>query len=283
MLNSKFETVDEIIIVRDFGHTQKNSFITGEIKQDVIGFSFYEQGEANIVSDTDKQIGTKSQMKWSLFFASKEIKYIHRELIRGSNLSQLTLLFPINYLKSRLPIHELEGSVMEKFIQPDSPYLDQKQEPINKELLSPVMKIIECKLLGEMRKLYLEAQCLEILSLLSFHKSNSQDEYKLDLKTIDKLQLAQEILIKNFKNPPTINALSKMVGLNTFALKKGFKSLFNYPIHTWINAYRMDYAREKLSSRNYSVNQVSEMLGYANANSFSYAFKAYFGHPPSRT
>jgi AraC-like DNA-binding protein len=45
----------------------------------------------------------------------------------------------------------------------------------------------------------------------------------------------------------------------------------------------MQYAKEKLLSGNHSVVQVSEMLGYANANSFSYAYKSYFGYSPSQT
>jgi AraC-like DNA-binding protein len=145
------------------------------------------------------------------------------------------------------------------------------------------MKIIECKLIGEMRKMYLEAQCLEILSLLCFYKLDFQKDFKMDIHTIDKLHEAREYLIKNFKSPPSINDLSKLVGLNTFALKNGFKKIFHYPIHTWINQFRMQYAKEKLLSGNHSVVQVSEMLGYANANSFSYAYKSYFGYSPSQT
>jgi hypothetical protein len=73
MLNSKFEKIDEVLIIRDYGQLEDNTLISGEIKSDVIGFSFYEQGNAVIVSDSDKKIGDKSQMKWSLFFASKEV------------------------------------------------------------------------------------------------------------------------------------------------------------------------------------------------------------------
>jgi len=283
MLSNKSEKIDEIIVIRDFGQPEVNTLISGEIKSDVIGFSFYEKGGAVIISDSDRKISDKSQMKWSLFFASEEIKYIHRELSKGVVLSQLTILFPITFLQSKLSFESFDGSIIEKFLNPTGPYLDKKQEPITNDLLSPVMKIIECKLIGEMRKIYLEAQCLEILSLLCFHRLDFQNDFNLDIYTIDRLHEARELLIKNFKSPPSINSLSKMVGLNTFALKKGFKKIFHLPIHTWVNQYRMHYALEKLRSGNYSVTQVSEMLGYANANSFSYAFKSFFGHSPSQT
>lgn len=281
MLSSKLEKINEIVIIRDFGQVDANTLISGEIKSDVIGFSFYERGDAVIISDSDRKIGAKSQMKWSLFFASEEIKYIHRELKKGVLLSQLTVLFPIEFLKSKLSFENFSGSIIEKFLTPTDPYLEKKQEPITSELLSPVMKIIECKLIGEMRKLYLEAQCLEMLSLLCFHQLDFQNDFNLDIHTIDKLHEAREHLIKNFKSPPSIDSLSKMIGLNTFALKKGFKKIFNLPIHTWINQYRMHYALEKMRSGNYSVTQVADMLGYANANSFSYAFKSFFGYSPS--
>ena len=282
MLSSKFEKIDEIVIIRDFGQVDVDTFISGEIKSDVVGFSFYEKGSAVIVSDSDRIVGDKSQMKWSLFFASEEIKYIHRELTKGVLLSQLTILFPIEFLKSKLSFESFSGSIIEKFLTPTDPYLDKKQEPITNELLSPVMKIIECKLIGDMRKLYLEAQCLELLSLLCFHRLDFQSNFNLDIHTIDKLHEARELLIKNFESPPSIDSLSKMVGLNTFALKNGFKKIFHLPIQTWINQYRMHYAREKIRSGNYSVTQVSEMLGYANANSFSYAFKSFYGYSPSQ-
>jgi hypothetical protein len=70
------------------------------------------------------------------------------------------------------------------------------------------MKIIECKLIGEMRKMYLEAQCLEILSLLCFYKLDFQKDFKMDINTIDKLHEAREYLIKNFKSPPMPLALA---------------------------------------------------------------------------
>ncbi|WKN43475.1 helix-turn-helix domain-containing protein [Tunicatimonas pelagia] len=282
MLSSKVETVGSFTLIQNFGNTVKPEVIQGKITQSVLGFSFYEKGKARIISSTDREVGTKTSMNWSVFFASAEVGSIYRELPKGIELSQLTVLVPIGYLQQKLTDSSLENSLLRRFVYPDNIYVNQQQSPVTQELLSPIMKILECKLAGEFRTMYLEAQCLEILSILCFHQLQLTTSAALDKATIDKLYLARDILTKNFNAPPTIEQLSKQIGLNTFALKQGFKQLFSQPPHTWITVFRMNYAQTKLVSKNYSVTEVAELLGYSNPNSFNAAYTKHFGHTPGK-
>lgn len=82
-------------------------------------------------------------------------------------------------------------------------------------------------------------------------------------------------------NPPTIIALSKLIGINEYKLKKGFKELFGTTIFGYIHQNRMTLAKSLLLDTTKSVKEVAYQIGYSSPQHFSNAFKKEFGVTPN--
>jgi AraC family transcriptional regulator len=114
-------------------------------------------------------------------------------------------------------------------------------------------------------------------------KTNHCESCKFLTKPIekDKIIKARDILISRLNQPPTIQTLSLEVGINQCYLKKGFKELFGYTIYDFLVNERMIHAKLLLQTRDLSISEVAQQIGYANTSSFSSAFKKNTGFFPS--
>jgi len=98
-----------------------------------------------------------------------------------------------------------------------------------------------------------------------------------------RLFAAREILIERFQHPPTIKELAKLILVNEYKLKKGFKELFGYTILGFIHTQRMQFAKQLLLDTNKPIKEISYEVGYGNPAYFSRVFKKEFGLPPNKT
>ena len=92
---------------------------------------------------------------------------------------------------------------------------------------------------------------------------------------------ARDVLLENRTDPPTLAQLSRMVGLNEFKLKQGFRFVFNTTAFALLNMDRMEEAERLLREGHLNVAQVGYKVGYASNAAFSRAFRKCFGYPPS--
>lgn len=70
------------------------------------------------------------------------------------------------------------------------------------------------------------------------------------------------------------------MGINQSKLKKGFKELYSSTIHDYLKDVRLKKAIEYLHTKQYSIKEVSYMVGYTSQASFSYAFKQKYNCAP---
>ncbi len=93
----------------------------------------------------------------------------------------------------------------------------------------------------------------------------------------------EKILVENFSvKPKSIEELSRKATMSSTKLKKLFKSVFGVPIYEYYQQKRMQRAGELLSTGNYSVKEVSEIIGYSNISNFTAAFKKHMKQEPSK-
>jgi AraC-like DNA-binding protein len=145
-------------------------------------------------------------------------------------------------------------------------------------------QLLHCPYQGGLSRLYREAKILELISvylseaLLQTDVSNTSPTLSSDdMKCV---ALARAILDHTMTNPPTIRLLSKMVGLNEFKLKKGFKALFEMPVHTYVIQRKLELAKLMLDSSTVSVSEAASRAGYGNASHFAAAFRKQYGINP---
>ncbi len=151
------------------------------------------------------------------------------------------------------------------------------------ELLSPQVRR------GCLQKLYLESKVMELFVLHSeaLQQGHSCNTCGLCVPVAqptrseqERLHEAHRIIQEHYALPPTLAELSRMVGLNEFALKRGFKSLFGTTVYGFVVERRMAIARELLLQNTMSIREIAEHVGYQHATHFTTAFKRHCGVLP---
>lgn len=146
--------------------------------------------------------------------------------------------------------------------------------------------ILENNMTGSLLQSYLEATSKMLLAeiwqeniverLSAISRINRTD---LDMQA---LMNARNILCQRYMEPPTIYKLARMVAMNEYTLKQGFRLAFGKSIHEFARSVRMEHARDLLEDRSMSIGQVAAMVGYANASHFARAFRNEFGINPKK-
>ncbi len=182
--------------------------------------------------------------------------------------------------------HFLEQfSMDEKNIAQQFPAFQQHEICCNTKMI--LHEIVNCKLEGVFKNLFLESKAIALL--LCFQKCNTAESQadcascKFLTKDVEKEKIlkAKEIILKQLHHPPTIPELSLQIGINQCYLKKGFKELFGSTVYEFVQEQRMLQAKMLLSTSDFSVSQVAEKIGFSSLSSFSAAFKKHTGVFPS--
>ncbi|KQN99952.1 helix-turn-helix domain-containing protein [Paenibacillus sp. Leaf72] len=196
--------------------------------------------------------------------------------IRGVTL-KLDRLTEIGALQ-QLPLHKI------------SSILTENREPFHHSSMTPEMKritqhIFHCNYQGAIKQLYLSGKVLELLAVY-FNKAILQKQPQPSLSglsrtDVDSLHRAKQIVDAQLVTPPSLEALSKLVCLNEFKLKKGFKLLFGLPVHAYIINRRLDEAYRLLEEGKLNITAAAAAVGFSKASHFSEQFKRKYGINPS--
>lgn len=153
---------------------------------------------------------------------------------------------------------------------------------MNYQIIEMLNEIAENAYEGSLGNYYLLSKLKELFLMTHIFRSETEslpDTIKSD--EIEKLEVVKIYLEKHYDETPTIKQLSRMVLLNEFKLKNGFKEVYNFTIHAYITQLRMGKAK-KMILEEVSVNEVSAVLGYKSVSHFIASFKKYFGVTPKQ-
>ncbi|PFU42009.1 AraC family transcriptional regulator [Bacillus cereus] len=159
------------------------------------------------------------------------------------------------------------------------------QSPIDSISSNIISKIIEFPYQDRIYQLEMESKALELLSIhLGRFLLNDRDEKRrrvLSKSDVNKIKRAEEILVQRMELPPSLLELAKLVGLNDYKLKLGFKELFGTSAFAYLREQRMERAMLLLRSGNSNVTETAVAIGYNNISHFSESFKKKYGINPS--
>ena len=91
----------------------------------------------------------------------------------------------------------------------------------------------------------------------------------------------QQILLRTSARPPSVVALANRVGLSPNYLSSLFRRETGQTIRRFVEALRIEQARQQLSDPERSVKQVAYTLGFADPQHFSHAFRRATGTSPT--
>lgn len=273
------------LMIRDLTIKQESYSIAVEHSFSFVKLHFEIEGDNEYIPDNKADRGIYiPQGHYNLFYLPKIKGVLNYRTKRRKTLeitfteAYLEQLFYPN-LKTTIPL-------LAEAIANNSTYtMWDTSKSISPKLYVLIEDIIQCNYSGAIKKAFLESKVVEVLSHL-FTIINEEENTKINegLSACDYAKILEvEIILKNqFKEKHTLTSIAAQVGLNDFKLKKQFKMVFNTTVFHYLTTLRMEYAKQLILEKEYSVALVSEELGYKNQQHFTVAFKKIFGYLPSK-
>ncbi|MBV7529873.1 AraC family transcriptional regulator [Chitinophaga sp. sic0106] len=154
---------------------------------------------------------------------------------------------------------------------------------IDGTIVHTIEQMRNCPYVGGIKQMYLLSKCLELLVLQAdaSHKIHSSNSRFLKSAT-DKESIiyAREYLLNHMEQPPTLTDLARIVGINTFKLKNGFKEMFGNTVFGYLTDKRLEMAATEISKKEKSISEIALDMGYSSVQHFSKAYKKKFGTTP---
>jgi AraC-like DNA-binding protein len=171
---------------------------------------------------------------------------------------------------------------LQAYVSSPSGKLNYFQLPLTAQMFDVATKLINNPFNGSLGLVYTEALTLELLcravgSFSSLPPAPNEEYTERELKC---LQAARNVLMRQFAPPPTIGKLARAAGIAETALTKGFKAVYGDTIFDFSLRCRMQHALLLLRDKHWSVDKVSDAVGYSHSTSFATAFRRHFGVRP---
>jgi AraC-like DNA-binding protein len=146
-------------------------------------------------------------------------------------------------------------------------------------------EIINCRYRDDVKRIYLEGKILELVAVYLNESilGNGLKDSSIRLTASDRqvLHQAKRILEQNIASPPTLTRLAKLVCLNEYKLKAGFKQLYGTSVHAYVIDKRLEIARNLMEEQKLGVMEAVQLVGYSDASHFAEKFRKKYGVNPS--
>ncbi len=249
----------------------------------IIAVAFYGSGDVNLVVkyiDKQKQFNHTKGLALS-FYADEKVEFEHT--VSATKPLECLVIATTAKTIERLPNEEGElfSEMLNQLVNPSDHYVEGPSFIMTPEMQSIVDSLFNIKYTGKTKMMFFRSQITTLLSHF-FGQLASLKTEKINIPEREKLNLARDILLENIDNPPSLNEISKEIGLNTFKLKKEFKAFFGVPVFKYLQNERLAIAHKMISTQKSTVQEASWHVGYDSLSSFSNAFEKKFGYRPSQ-
>ncbi|MGD1850135.1 MAG: helix-turn-helix transcriptional regulator [Cyanophyceae cyanobacterium] len=148
--------------------------------------------------------------------------------------------------------------------------------PLTKSMQLVIENILNCPYQGRTRRTYLRRQAFQLMKLRL-----GAMEYRYS-RSVDALYVhrASAILRQEFVDPPSVEALARLVGTNRFTLNKGFHRVYGMTPFSYLRECRLCNAYQLLQRSNLSISQVAAAVGYRCRSKFAIAFRQKYSINP---
>lgn len=247
----------------------------------IVCFSFYGSGNVDLTVNYEGGPRTYTNTKGLAisFAADKGVEFIHT-ISASQPLNCICVYATIPNLLNR-PEYEVDTFVthVPELLEPKESYVEGPAFYMSPDMLSAVDKIFNTRYQGATRLMFIRSQVMELLSHF-FAIAAGQCHIKPS-GAADKLFQVKEILERSMDAPPSLQELSRMIGLNSSRLKKDFREMFGMPVFKYLQQERLGKAHSLLTTTDKSIQEVAWFVGYDSLSSFSSAFLKKFGIRPS--
>lgn len=274
--------IDDFIVLIDKTDAQEAELFQCQFDDHIVGISFYGSGHVDIEVRYGNELQTlKSRKGMALsFYGDQGVRFSHK-ISQSAPLHSVSVFITLRNLKKQssqenaLYLHHLKP-----LLNSNKSFEIGHQILMIPEMHQAVSKIFETPLQNFARALFLKSQVLELLSHY-FGQIELDSRSEINPDEIKKIHQAKEILVENMNHPPSLNELSKLIGINSNKLKRNFKQIFGVPVFKYLQTQRLQRAYQLLNGKEMTVQEVAWFIGYESVSSFSNAFYKQYGCRPS--
>lgn len=269
------------IVVVEYSLADKTIVSTCELNERAIGFAFYGSGDVQLEMKCGSHCEYYNNTSgMAISFYGDSIAFRHT-ISHKTPLQSITIFSSLNNLNV-LPEQEQQffGEHLNILVNPEKEFVKGPHLLMTPDMKSAVAKIFACTYTGATRLMFLKSQVTELLSHFIGNCAGTSTQTFGDDER-EKLYQAKAILADNIAAPPSLKELAKVIGLNSYKLKKNFKELFGVPVFKHLQNERLTKAHNLLRDGEMTVQEASWAVGYESVSSFSNAFTKKFGFRPS--
>jgi AraC-like DNA-binding protein len=202
---------------------------------------------------------------------------------KEGHYSVVEIQFNTDTLKDLQPMFPVLSGIMENVHRRQPGLLIPVNQVATPKMLSIMRDMLYSGYTGEILNTYLSAKARELLVMCLERVMNNPppEPIKMSEKEIERIYEARDTILQDLATEWTMIELARSVELTQYKLKSGFLELFGTTVAGYQRDARMEKARLLLQDESLSLPVIAEMVGYVNPNSFSLAYKNYFGISPA--
>jgi AraC family transcriptional activator of pyochelin receptor len=172
----------------------------------------------------------------------------------------------------------------EKILSGKYVIFSEKWGTIDLSIQQVIQQIINSQYVGDLHQLFILSKSIELLVLSTagcLQASRKRDSFIKNNSDKEKIIAARDIINQQLKTPLLLSQISKIIGLNEYKLKHGFKEMFHTTVFGYLTQQRLDLAMNYLKETQKTVAEISFDMGYATPQHFNNAFRKKFGITPN--
>ncbi|WP_044211091.1 AraC family transcriptional regulator [Flammeovirga sp. OC4] len=283
-MNRDIIDINDCTILLEEATTTESSLVdVCSFDEPVIGIAFYGAGNVGLnikYKDKSKAFQYTKGMVLS-FYADENVSFEHH--VSADKPLQCVVI--ATALKNINQLPNDEGQLLETFlnelVHPKDHYVEGPVFNMTPELFQLVGLFFKNQYEGQVKMMFYRSHMSALLSHY-FGQLASQNVLKVNTDALEKINLAQEILLSNLENPPSLTELASKIGTNTNKLKKEFKAQFGVPVFKYLQEERLKKAYNLIKNEQKTIQEAAWNVGYDSLGSFSNAFEKKFGFRPSQ-
>lgn len=201
------------------------------------------------------------------------------KVAKGSQVHMLTIRYPKAFLNEHFSMAHLfvdevvenKGSVIV--------YVD-----FNEAIIQTLRGMELTKIPELTRQPFLLGKSLELMALFVdiFEHRSKHQSFNFNADEFDRLIRAKNFIVRDWKNPPTIQQVSDFLGMSPTKAKGLFRQTFGKPIYTYFKEKRMAEALRLINEGAWTISEIGHHLGYKNLGHFAESFYKQYGILPKK-
>ncbi|WP_335975042.1 AraC family transcriptional regulator [Gaetbulibacter jejuensis] len=282
-MNREIIDINDCTILLEEASTNTTLVDSCFFDEPVIAIAFYGAGDVGLKVKYNEKTKTFHHTKGMVlsFYADEKVEFEH--LV--SSQKPLQCLVIATSLRNLDKLPNGEGQFLEQFlhqlVHPKDHYVEGPVFKMSPEMFLLVEQFFSNTYEGGIKMMFYKSHMTALLSHY-FGQLASQQSTKINVEQLEKINLAQELLLSDLENPPSLTELAHKIGTNTNTLKKEFKAQFGVPVFKYLQNERLNKAHNLIKKERTTIQEAAWAVGYDSLGSFSNAFEKKFGYRPSQ-